>query len=76
MIPFANTWPYETIRKDLYVDRCPFCSAERVLLPLKPEDLPSIRDGRKHLLVFPCCHGSVRVVDADRDYLLTDRKLR
>lgn len=76
MIPFSHTWPYEVIREDLYVEKCPFCGADRVLLPLKPGELQHIRDGKKHLLVFPCCHGSVKVLDADRDYLLTDRKLR
>jgi hypothetical protein len=76
MIPFSNTWPYETIQQDLYVEVCPFCSKERVLLPLKVKDLKVIQDGTKRLLVFPCCHASITVVDADRDYLLADRKLR
>jgi hypothetical protein len=76
MIPFANTWPYEVIRQDIYVESCPFCRAEKVILPLKQKDLQTIHEGKKHMLVFPCCHGSVRVVDADRDYLLADRKLR
>jgi hypothetical protein len=76
MIPFSHAWPYETIRQDIYVETCPFCGTERVLLPLKQKDLQPIRDGRKRLLVFPCCHGTVTIVDADRDYLLTDRKLR
>lgn len=76
MIPFSHTWPYETIRHDIYVDYCPFCSAEKVLLPLKVKDLKTIQEGRKRLLVFPCCHSSLTVVDADRDYLLADRKLR
>lgn len=76
MIPFANTWPYEVIRHDVYVEECPFCGTERVILPIKEGDLQAVRDGKKYLLVFPCCYGSVKVVDADRDYLLTDRKLR
>lgn len=76
MIPFANTWPYEIIGGDIYVEECPFCKSQRVLLPLKRDELQEIRDGRKHLLVFPCCHSSVRLVDADRDYLLADRRLR
>lgn len=76
MIPFENTWPYDIFRSDLYVQRCPFCGAENVLLPLKPEELAAIRSGRKRLLVFPCCHGRVTIVDADRDYLLADRPLR
>lgn len=76
MIPFSHTWPYETLRQDIYVDSCPFCGAERVTLPLKVKDLAPIHEGRKRLLVFPCCHGSFTVVDTDRDYLLADRKLR
>jgi hypothetical protein len=47
-----------------------------VILPLKVKDLLPIHEGRKRLLVFPCCHGSFTVVDTDRDYLLADRKLR
>lgn len=76
MIPFENTWPYEHIMGDLYVSYCPFCEAENVLLPLKPNELPDIQDGKKRLLIFPCCHSSVTVIDADRDYLLTNRLLR
>lgn len=76
MIPFRNTWPYETVLEDVYVESCPFCGRERVLLPLKREDLQPIREGRKRRLVFPCCHSSVTLVDADRDYLLADRPLR
>lgn len=76
MIPFRNTWPYETVREDIYVEACPFCGQEKVLLPLKREDLDPIREGRKRRLVFPCCHNTVTLVDADRDYLLADRPLR
>lgn len=75
MIPFRNTWPYELIRNDIYVSRCPFCSAEHVLLPIKKEDLETIRGGRKRLLVFPCCHGKLTILDADGDYLLADQPL-
>lgn len=76
LIPFDHTWPYEQYMNDLYVQQCPFCGAANVLLPLKPKELPAIREGRKRLLVFPCCHHKVTVLDADRDYLLTDRFLR
>lgn len=76
MIPFEKAWPYERIMGDLYVSTCPFCSADNVLLPLKPAELPDIQDGKKKLLVFPCCHNKVVVIDADQDYLLTDSFLR
>jgi len=61
---------------DIYVSSCPYCNAENVLLPLSPKELQPIREGKKRLLVFPCCHASVTVLDADPDYLLTDRRLR
>ncbi|MDT3427875.1 hypothetical protein J2Z22_003451 [Paenibacillus forsythiae] len=76
MIPFSNTWPYELILGDLYVQSCPFCSAENVLLPMKPKELQSVREGKKKLLVFPCCSERPVVVDSDGDYLLFDRAVR
>ncbi|MCD1259855.1 hypothetical protein B5M42_013530 [Paenibacillus athensensis] len=76
MIPFANTWPYEIIMKDVYVHECPFCSRPNVLLPLKPAELQQIHEGRKKLLVFPCCFNKVTLLDTDRDYLLADRPIR
>nr|WP_246628250.1 hypothetical protein [Paenibacillus oenotherae] len=62
--------------KDIYVQSCPFCGQDNVLLPLRPKELPDIKSGKKRLLVFPCCHNRVTVLDADQDYLLTDTKLR
>ncbi|GJM76885.1 hypothetical protein HMSSN036_91010 [Paenibacillus macerans] len=53
-----------------------FCGAGNVLLPLKPRDLKSISEGKKKLLVFPCCGNKVHVLDCDNDYLLTDTVLR
>lgn len=76
MIPFQNAWPYERIMGDLYVTSCPFCAADNVLLPLKPSELPDIQDGKKRLMVFPCCRNKVTIIDADQDYLLTDGPLR
>lgn len=76
MIPFENTWPYERIMGDLYVSECPFCKAENVLLLLKPKELSQIQDGKKRLLVMPCCHDRMTLVDADHDYLLADSPLR
>lgn len=52
---------------DLYVSECPFCKAENVLLLLRPKELSHIRDGKKRLLVMPCCHGRMTIIDADQD---------
>ncbi|WP_025688407.1 hypothetical protein [Paenibacillus zanthoxyli] len=76
MIPFSHTWPYELILGDLYVQSCPFCGAENVLLPMKLRELQSVREGKKKLLVFPCCSERPVVVDSDGDYLLFDRAVR
>jgi hypothetical protein len=76
VIPFERTWPYDIIMKDIYVPSCPFCGSENVLLPIRPMELGDIRTGKKKLLVFPCCHSRVTIVDADQDYLLADTKLR
>lgn len=76
MIPFANSWPYDRLGDDLYVQTCPFCEASNVLLPLKKDDLLEIQTGVKRLLIFPCCRNRVTVVDADSDYFLASRKLR
>lgn len=76
MIPFSHTWPYDIILGDLYVQYCPFCNEENVLLPMKPKELQIIRDGKKKLLVFPCCKASPTVIDNDGDYLLFDRAVR
>ncbi|WP_040952894.1 hypothetical protein [Gorillibacterium massiliense] len=75
MIPFNQALPYETISRDIYVRECPFCSAENILLPLRKDELPEIHDGKKKLLVFPCCQNKTKLIDADADYLLTDRPL-
>ncbi|MFD2613764.1 hypothetical protein [Paenibacillus gansuensis] len=75
MIPFNRTCPYDIVMKDIYVPECPFCSAANVLVPLKTAELQEIRDGRKKLLVFPCCHHRITLVDADSDYLLASEKL-
>ncbi|WP_028591000.1 hypothetical protein [Paenibacillus massiliensis] len=76
MIPFSHTWPYEIVMGDIYVEQCPFCSQEHVLLPLKPKQLSAIHDGQKKLLVFPCCHNRITLLDCDDDYLLADVALR
>jgi hypothetical protein len=76
LIPFSHTWPYEIIMKDIYVAECPFCHRDNVLLPLKLDELQSIHEGKKKLLVFPCCHNKTTLIDTDRDYLLSDRPIR
>lgn len=75
MVPFERTWPYDIIMGDIYVASCPFCKEDNVLLPLRPDEIPLIQGGKKRLLVFPCCHNQITVIDADRDYLLADRAL-
>lgn len=77
MIPFSHTWPYETMNGQLYVQDCPFCGQGPVLLPMKAKELDDIRGMRKkRLVVLPCCHTALTVVDADRDYLLASKPLR
>lgn len=76
MIPFSHTWPYDIILGDMYVQYCPFCSKENVLLPMKPKELQIVRDGKKKLLVFPCCNASATMIDNDGDYLLFNRAVR
>ncbi|MBO7747742.1 MULTISPECIES: hypothetical protein [Paenibacillus] len=76
MIPFERAWPYDVVMKDVYVASCPFCGQDNVLLPMRPKELAEIRGGKKKLLVFPCCHNKVTVLDTDQDYLLTDTVLR
>lgn len=76
MIPFSHTLLYDIILGDMYVQYCPFCNSENVLLPMKPKELQIVRDGKKKLLVFPCCSASPTVIDNDGDYLLFDRAVR
>ncbi|HZG56789.1 hypothetical protein [Paenibacillus sp.] len=76
MIPFSHTWPYDVFGDDVHVTECPFCRAANVILPIRKKELKEIREGKKKLLVFPCCKSSVYIVDTDADYLLADRRLR
>ncbi|MBT2291902.1 hypothetical protein J7E73_22790 [Paenibacillus albidus] len=76
MIPFSHTWPYDILLGDIYLQYCPFCNRENILLPMKPKELQIVHDGKKKLLVFPCCKTSLTVVDTDGDYLLFDRAVR
>ncbi|WP_256759770.1 hypothetical protein [Cohnella sp. WQ 127256] len=77
MIPLRNCLPYDIIMNDVFVQECPFCKRSNVLIPLKPNDIKDMYGGaRKIMLVFPCCHGSLRLIDADQDYLLANRPIR
>jgi hypothetical protein len=77
VIPMRNSLPYDIVRNDVFVQQCPFCQEDHVQLLLKPADIKSMYGGaRKITLVFPCCHGSLRIIDADSDYLLANRAVR
>ncbi|MHA0858147.1 hypothetical protein [Paenibacillus sp. CMAA1364] len=76
MIPFQNTVPYDNIMGDIYVPTCPFCAQNNVLVPMKPEELQIIHEGKKKLLVFPCCNNKTNIIDTDVDYLLSDQSIR
>lgn len=76
MIPFEKALPYDILMGDVYVQECPFCQKEHILLPLKPRDIVLVHEGKKKLLVFPCCHNKVTLLDSDQDYLLTDTVIR
>lgn len=76
MIPFEKALPYDLLMGDIYVQECPFCGSEQVLLPMKPHEIQSVREGKKKLLVFPCCHTRLTILDSDSDYLLTNKVVR
>jgi hypothetical protein len=77
VIPIRNSLPYDIVQGEVYVQECPFCHSSNILLPLKPEDVTHMYNGgRKITLIFPCCYGSVRLIDADSDYLLANRPIR
>jgi hypothetical protein len=76
MIPFENTLPYDVIINDYYVQQCPFCYSEQILLPLKKKEIPDIQNGKKKHLVFPCCYAKLTIVDMDDDYMLADSTVR
>lgn len=76
MIPFERAFPYDIVMGDVYVHECPFCQQNHVLLPIKPKEIIMAHEGKKKLLVFPCCGNRVSVLDSDNDYLLTDTVVR
>ncbi|GAA0136533.1 hypothetical protein YSY43_33740 [Paenibacillus sp. YSY-4.3] len=76
MIPFERALPYDIFMGDVYAPKCPFCGQENVLLSLKPQEVQSVHEGKKKLLVFPCCKNKLTLLDSDSDYLLTDTVVR
>ncbi|WP_339060270.1 hypothetical protein [Tepidibacillus marianensis] len=76
MYSFEYTWPYEKVFDDVYVEHCPFCKKESVLLPLKLKDLKRIQSGIKKMIVMPCCHQNITITEIDEDYLYLNRKVR
>ncbi|MGO4888937.1 hypothetical protein ACJ2A9_14370 [Anaerobacillus sp. MEB173] len=76
MIPFENTWPYERVVNDIYIDQCPYCEQESILTPMKKSDLERAKEGIKTILIMPCCHHRMTILEADDDYFWTDEKLR
>ncbi|MNE34338.1 hypothetical protein D3C76_71940 [compost metagenome] len=76
MIPFERSLPYDIVVGDVYVPECPFCHKEQVLLTIKPSDIVLAREGKKKLLLFPCCGNKAIMLDSDNDYLLTDTVVR
>lgn len=77
MIPFRNSLPYDIQMNEAYASECPFCGTPHVRLPLKPAEIEQLRGGlMKRTVVMPCCHARLQLVDADSDYLLSDKPLR
>lgn len=76
LIPFENTWPYEKMGEDIYIEDCPYCEAKNVLTYMTPEDLENAMDEIKTTLIMPCCHTSMTIVKADSDYFWTTDPLR
>ncbi|MDQ0298410.1 hypothetical protein J2S78_000818 [Salibacterium salarium] len=76
LIPFENTWPYEKMGEDIYIEECPYCKETNVLTYMKEEHLQQAKDGIKTRVVMPCCHATMIVADADDDYFWTTERLR
>ncbi|MFC7372360.1 hypothetical protein ACFQPF_11810 [Fictibacillus iocasae] len=76
MLTFENTWPYEKMMDDIYLQECPFCQKTNVLTSFSEDSLELAKEGIKQLLIMPCCHGKLTILRADDDYFWTDEKLR
>ncbi len=73
---FHYTWPYERVMGDNYIEVCPFCRAESILVPMKKEAIENAYEGFKTHVVMPCCHEKLTIVQMDDDYIWSDRPLR
>ncbi|GAE27918.1 hypothetical protein JCM9140_4085 [Halalkalibacter wakoensis JCM 9140] len=76
VIPFVNSWPYERLYDDIYLQTCPFCGSENVLTNMKNKDFKRAEEGIKTILILPCCNGKLTILEADEDYFWTDKQLR
>lgn len=76
VIPFVNTWPYERQFDDIYLQSCPCCGTENVLTNMKKSDFKRAQEGIKTILILPCCHGKLTILEADQDYFWTNKPLR
>ncbi len=77
MIPLSHSLPYDILMQDVIAQECPYCRSSNVRLLLTPEEVRDMYGGaRKRTIVFPCCQGTLRIIDADRDYLLANRAIR
>lgn len=76
MSSFRNTWPYERMMKDIYIQTCPYCSKENILTNLKEEDLQHAMEGFRTYLIMPCCNSKMTILKADEDYFWTTEQLR
>ncbi|WP_179295609.1 hypothetical protein [Bacillus sp. FJAT-45350] len=76
ILPFNHSWPYEKMMGDIYFRHCPYCEEENVLTGMKKRDFENAKDGVKTLLIMPCCHGRLTIIEADEDYFWTQEELR
>ncbi|MFC0469613.1 hypothetical protein ACFFHM_03485 [Halalkalibacter kiskunsagensis] len=76
VIPFVNTWPYERLFDDIYIQNCPFCHTDNVLTNMKKSEFKRAQEGIKTVLILPCCNGKLTILEVDQDYFWTDKQLR
>ncbi|WP_100400107.1 hypothetical protein [Bacillus sp. FJAT-44742] len=76
LIPFENTWPYDKMMEDIYLNECPYCHQHNVLTHMSVEDLERAKEEIKTNMVLPCCHTKMIILKADEDYFWTTDHLR
>ncbi|WP_332695740.1 hypothetical protein [Halalkalibacter lacteus] len=76
VIPFVNTWPYERLFGDIYLQNCPFCHSDNVLTNMKKSEFKRAQEGIKTVLILPCCNEKMTILEVDQDYFWTDKQLR